>query len=58
MTARPVDLVFLLLLLAASQLDQLKTLAAVARKLRDADVLRRLRSASSSTQLYRAVTEV
>jgi PTS system nitrogen regulatory IIA component len=54
---QPVDLVFLLLLPAASQLDQLNALAAVARKLRDADVLRKLRAASSSTELYRAVTE-
>jgi PTS system nitrogen regulatory IIA component len=53
----PVDLVFLLLLPAASQLDQLNALAAVARKLRDADVLRRMRGATSSTELYRAVTE-
>ncbi|MBO0765734.1 MAG: PTS sugar transporter subunit IIA, partial [Hyphomicrobiaceae bacterium] len=37
---QPVDLVFLLLLPASSQLDQLNALAAVARKLRDADVLR------------------
>src|SRR5262245_60889009 len=34
---RPVDLAFLLLLPAASQVDQLNALAAVARKLRDAD---------------------
>jgi PTS system nitrogen regulatory IIA component len=54
---RPVDLVFLLLLPAASQLDQLNALAAVARKLRDADVLRKLRAANSSAELYRAVTE-
>jgi PTS system nitrogen regulatory IIA component len=53
----PVDLVFLLLLPAASQLDQLNALAAVARKLRDADVLRRMRGATSTTELYRAVTE-
>jgi PTS system nitrogen regulatory IIA component len=54
---RPVDLVFLLLLPAASQLDQLNALAAVARKLRDRDVLARMRSATSSTELYRAVTQ-
>jgi nitrogen PTS system EIIA component len=54
---QPVDLVFLLLLPAAFQLDQLNALAAVARKLRDAEVLRRLRSAGSRTELYRAVTE-
>ena len=52
----PVDIVFLLLLPAASQLDQLNALAAVARKLRDADVLRKVRGATSTTELYRAVT--
>jgi PTS system nitrogen regulatory IIA component len=54
---QPVDVIFLLLLPAASQLDQLNALAAVARKLRDADVLRKLRAANSSAELYRAVTE-
>jgi PTS system nitrogen regulatory IIA component len=54
---RPVDLVFLLLLPAAAQLDQLNALAAVARKLRDADVLRKLRAANSIAELYSAVTE-
>jgi nitrogen PTS system EIIA component len=53
----PVDIVFLLLLPASSQLDQLNALAAVARKLRDAKVLRKLRSATSATELYRAMTE-
>jgi PTS system nitrogen regulatory IIA component len=52
-----VDLVFLLLLPAASQLDQLNALAAVARRLRDRDVLAKMRSATSSTEFYRAVTE-
>jgi PTS system nitrogen regulatory IIA component len=52
-----VDLVFLLLLPASSQLDQLNALAAVARKLRDTDVLRKVRDATSTTELYRAVTE-
>jgi PTS system nitrogen regulatory IIA component len=54
---QPVDLVFLLMLPAASQLDQLNCLAAVARTLRDADVLRRMRSAATTTELYRAVAE-
>jgi PTS system nitrogen regulatory IIA component len=54
---QPVDLAFLLLLPAASQVDQLNALAAVARKLRDADVLRKLRAANSAAELYRAVTE-
>ena len=54
---QPVDIVFLLMLPAASQLEQLNALAAVARKLRDPEVLRKLRAASSSTEFYRAVTE-
>jgi nitrogen PTS system EIIA component len=54
---QPVDLVMLIMLPAASQLDQLNTLAAIARTLRDADVLRKMRSAASATELYRAVTE-
>lgn len=53
---QPVDLVFLLLLPAASQLDQLNALAAVARKLRDGEVLRNLRAANSGAELYGAVT--
>jgi PTS system nitrogen regulatory IIA component len=54
---QPVDIVFLLLLPASSQLDQLNALAAVARKLRDREVLRKLRSATSGIELFRAVTE-
>jgi PTS system nitrogen regulatory IIA component len=54
---QPVDIVFLLLLPAASQLDQLNALAAVARRLRDRDVLAKMRSATNSTELYRAVTD-
>jgi PTS system nitrogen regulatory IIA component len=53
----PVDIVVLLLLPASSQLDQLNALAAVARKLREADVLHRMRSATSKTELFRAVAE-
>jgi len=53
---KPVDIVFLLLLPAASQLDQLNALAAVARKLRDPEVLRKLRGAVSTTALYAAVS--
>jgi nitrogen PTS system EIIA component len=52
---QPVDLVFLLLLPAASQLDQLNTLAAVARKLRDPKVLADLRMAATPSELYKAV---
>jgi PTS system nitrogen regulatory IIA component len=54
---QPVDIVFLLMLPAASQLDQLNALAAVARKLRDREVLKKLREATSSTEFYRAATE-
>jgi nitrogen PTS system EIIA component len=54
---QPVDLVFLLLQPASSQLDQLNALAAVARKMRDPKVLRKLRSTTSVTELYRAMTE-
>jgi len=54
---RPVDLAFLLVLPAASQLEQLNALASVARKLRDPAVLRRLRSATTETDLYGAVVE-
>jgi nitrogen PTS system EIIA component len=52
---QPVDLVFLLLLPASSQLDQLNTLAAVARKLRDPKVLADLRQATTVSELYQAV---
>jgi nitrogen PTS system EIIA component len=54
---QPVDIVFLLLLPASSQLDQLNALAAVARKMREREVLRKLRSASSPAEFYRAMTE-
>lgn len=50
----PVDLAFLLLLPASSQLDQLNALAAVARKLRAPETLRRLRQAGSEAEFYRA----
>lgn len=50
-----VDIVFLVLLPAHSQLDQLNALAAVARKLRDDEVLRKMRKAASSFELYQAV---
>jgi len=51
---QPVDIVFLLLLPASSQMDQLNALAAVARKLRDPKVLRRLRDAPDSAAFYAA----
>lgn len=53
---QPVDIVFLLLLPASSQLDQLNALAAVARKLRGSDVQRKLREAISPAALYQAVS--
>jgi PTS system nitrogen regulatory IIA component len=55
--AEPVDIVFLMLLPAASQLDQLNTLAAAARKLRDGGVLNRLRKATTSAELYGAIAD-
>ena len=54
---QPIDLAFLLVLPAASQLEQLNALAAVARKLRDTAVLQRLRNAATNRDLYRAVVE-
>ena len=54
---QPVDIVFLLLLPASAQLDQLNALAAVARKLRDQDVLQKLRSGTNGADLYRAITD-
>jgi PTS system nitrogen regulatory IIA component len=53
---KPVDIVFLLALPAADQLEQLNALAAVARRLRDRDVLRRLREAPTAAALYRVIT--
>ncbi len=54
--AKPVDVVFLLILPAASQLDQLNALAAVARLLRNPEAIARLRHATSKAELYEAVT--
>ncbi len=51
---QPVDIVFLLLLPASSQMDQLNALAAVARKLRNPEVLRRLREAPNPAAFYAA----
>ncbi len=50
----PVDIVFLLLL-PQSQGDPLNALASVARKLRDPEAVRRLRSAADDAELYRAI---
>ena len=53
---KPVDLVFLLLLPVASQGEQLNALAFVARTLRKTEVLRDLRRADSSDELYQTMT--
>lgn len=53
----PVDLAFLLFLPASSQLDQLNALAAVARKLRGAETLARVRRAASQAEFYRAIAD-
>ena len=53
---QPVDIVFLLLLPMTPAGEQLNALAAVARKLRDADIVRALRAAQDSSTLYVAVT--
>jgi PTS system nitrogen regulatory IIA component len=55
--AQPVDIVFMLVLPASSQLDQLNALAAVARKLRDREVLHKLRTAKNKRELYQVVAE-
>ncbi len=52
----PIDLAFLLLLPASSQIDQLNALAAVARKLRAPEILRCLREAGSKDEFYRTIT--
>jgi PTS system nitrogen regulatory IIA component len=51
---QPVDLVFLLLLPAEPQGDQLNALACAARMLRDAQIVRHLRGAADDAALYRA----
>lgn len=50
-----VDLVFLLLLPASTESGQLGALAAVARKLRAADIVAQLRAAKTAAQLYSAI---
>src|SRR5438105_11004463 len=49
---QPVDLVFLLLAPEAAGADHLKALARVARLLRDADVVRKLRDSRDAEALY------
>ncbi len=53
---KPVDLVFVLLVPAGAETLHLKTLAKVARKLRDADVRSRLRSADDARAAWRTLT--
>jgi PTS system nitrogen regulatory IIA component len=54
----PVDVVFLLLAPAGREGDQLNALACIARQLRNADALARLRSATDSAGIYQAATAV
>jgi PTS system nitrogen regulatory IIA component len=51
----PVDIVFLLLLPAATEGEHLNALACVARQLRNAATKNNLRRASSDAELYRAI---
>jgi CPA1 family monovalent cation:H+ antiporter len=53
---KPVNIVFLLALPASQQLAQLNALASVARKLRDPEVIRKLRDARSAAALYQVIT--
>jgi PTS system nitrogen regulatory IIA component len=54
---QPVDLAFLLLLPAASHVEQLSELAMVARKLREPAVLQGMRGAATARDLFRIATE-
>lgn len=54
---QPVDLVFMLLLPAPPDADQLTALALVARTLKAPGMLDRLRQAKSASDLYSAMTE-
>jgi PTS system nitrogen regulatory IIA component len=53
--SQPVDFVFFLLLPAARENEQFNALACVARKLRDAQVLRGVRGAADRDSLYRSI---
>lgn len=55
---RAVDLIFLLLLPAAADKDQLSALAAVARTLRNPDSARKLRKAQTEQEFYSAMVIV
>ena len=54
---QPVDIVFLLLLPTASAGEQLNALAMVARRLRDADIIRNARRAKDPSGLYAAMVQ-
>jgi PTS system nitrogen regulatory IIA component len=53
---KPVDLVFLLLLPAAPEGEQLNVLASVARKLRDPEIASAIRSARNPAEIYEMIT--
>ncbi len=53
---QPVDLVFLLLLPAPPEADQLVALASVARKFKADEILNQLRRARSDSELYAVMT--
>jgi PTS system nitrogen regulatory IIA component len=55
--SKPVDIVFLLLLPATAEGQQLNALACVTRALRKADVVEKLRGAGDSTNFYRVITQ-
>ncbi len=52
---KPVDVVFMLLLPASSHGEQLNILASVARKLREGEVLQKIRSATDTAEVFRAI---
>jgi nitrogen PTS system EIIA component len=52
---KPVDIVFLLLLPTRSQSNGLNALASVARKLRDPELVQRLRAAADASALHSAI---
>jgi PTS system nitrogen regulatory IIA component len=54
--AKPVDLVFLLLLPTTPAGEQLNALASIARRLRNPESLRELRHAANCSNLFRAIT--
>ena len=54
---QPVDIVFLLLLPTSPAGEQLNVLALVARKLRDADVVRNARRAPDAAALFAAMAK-